>query len=107
MTPRKTQEQDVPPQTPAQVAAAALLVAEEARAMSAENNRLLKELHAGLMEPLPGYDRSFVQRATEVVVKAEAGEIVGERLVFWGKVLTALGVIGSAFYAALHFGQTK
>lgn len=96
-----------PKKTPEQIAAQALLVAEEAHAISAENNRLLKALHAGLMEPLPGYDRSFVQRATEVVVKAEAGEIVGERLVLWGKVLTALGTIGAAFYAALHLGQSK
>ncbi len=91
--------------TPEQIAAEALLVAEEARAMSAENNRLLKEIYAGLLQPLPGYDRSFVQRATEVVVKAEAGQIIGERLVWWAKVLTALGTIGAAFYAAVHLGQ--
>lgn len=96
-----------PRKTPEQIAADALLVAEEARAMSAENNRMLKELHAGLMKPLPGYEKSFVERATEVVVKAEAGQIVGERLVWWAKVLTAIGTISAAFYAAIHLGQSK
>lgn len=83
------------PKTAAQVAAEALARADEAMAISAENNRLLKELHAGLMQPLPGYHKSFVQRATEVVVEAEAGKLMGERLVFWAKVLTAIAAIGA------------
>lgn len=88
MTPAK-------PKTAQQTAAEALARADEAMMISAENNRLLKELHAGLMQPLPGYHKSFVQRATEVVVEAEAGKLMGERLVFWAKVLTAIAAIGA------------
>lgn len=95
------------PKTATQIAKEALDKAEAAHAVSQENNRLLRELHAGLMQPLPGYSKSFVERATEVVVEAEAGKIVGERFVWYGKLLTALGVIGTAFYAAVHWGGAK
>lgn len=95
------------PPSAAQTARDALAKAEEARMISQENNRLLRELHAGLMQPLPGYSKSFVERATEVVVEAEAGKIVGEKLVWYGKVLTALGVIGASIYAAMNWGNVK
>ena len=97
---------DPKPKTAAQVAAEAMKRADEAMSISAENNRLLKELHAGLMQPLPGYHKSFVQRATEVVVEAEAGKIVGEKLVFWAKVLTALAAI-AAFVGFASMGPNK
>ncbi len=92
-------------QTSSGVAAEARRIAEESLAISAENNRMLKELHAALMEPLPGYSKSFVERATEVVVNAEAGRIVGERLVWYAKVFTALGTVSAAFYAMIHWGK--
>ena len=78
--------------------------AEAALAMHEETARLVRELHAGLMEPLPGYDKSFVKRATEVVIEAEAGKLVGEKLVWYAKVCTAIGTVAAAFYAAVHWG---
>lgn len=95
------------PKTAAQVAAEALLRANEAVALNEETHRLVKEVHAALMAPLPGYHKSFVERATEVVVEAEAGKIMGEKFVWLAKVLTALGVIGTSLYAAVHWGAPK
>ncbi len=97
----------VPPKTAAQIADAAMARANEAFAISAENNLLLRELHAGLMKPLPGYDQSFVERATAVVVEAEAGKIVGEKLVWYAKVLAALGAIATGIYGAAHWGTGR
>lgn len=94
------------PKTAQQTATDAMARADEALAISLENNRMLKELHAGLMLPLPGYHKSFVQRATEVVVEAEAGKLVGEKLVFWAKVLTALAAI-AAFIGISVTGQKQ
>ena len=95
------------PKTAAQLAQDALARADAALHMTEENNAMLKELHAGLMMPLPGYTKSFVQRATEVVVEAEAGKIMGERLVWYAKVLTALGAIVTGLYTAMHWGPSK
>lgn len=94
-------------QTPTQMAAAALSRANEALSLSQETNRMMKEIHAAFMVPLPGYHKSFIERATEVVIEAEAGKIVGERFVWYAKVLTALGVIATSFYAAFHWGSPK
>jgi hypothetical protein len=95
------------PKTAAQNAAEALRRADEAHTISAENNRLLKELHAGLMQPLPGYNKSFVERATEVVVEAEAGKIVGEKLVWYAKVLAAVAAIGAGLTALVTWGNPR
>lgn len=95
------------PKTAAQLAKEAIARADDALQMTAENNAMLKELHAGLMLPLPGYSKSFVERATEVVVEAEAGKIMGERLVWYAKVLSALGAIVAGLYGALHWGPNK
>jgi hypothetical protein len=78
--------------------------AEAALAMNEETHRLVQELHAGLMKPLPGYDKSFVTRATEVVLEAEAGKLVGEKLVWYAKLFTAIGTIATALYAAMQWG---
>ena len=93
--------------TAAQLAKDAIARADAALHMTEENNALLKELHAGLMKPLPGYTKSFVERATEVVVEAEAGKIMGEKLVWYAKVLSALGAIVTGLYAAIHWGPTR
>jgi hypothetical protein len=95
------------PRTAVQIAAEAMRRADEAHTISAENNRLLKELHAGLMQPLPGYNKSFVERATEVVVEAEAGKIVGEKLVWYAKVLAAIGAIGAGLTALVTWGNPR
>lgn len=97
----------MPPKSAAQVAAEALLRANEAVAINVETNRIVKELHAALLEPLPGYKKSFVERTTEVVVGAEAGQIVGEKLVWYAKVLAGLGAIVTGFYAMVHWGGNK
>jgi hypothetical protein len=103
-----------PPQTAAQIAAEALLraneasaIAHKALAVNVETNAIAKEIRAALLEPLPGYDKSFVARTTEVVVGAEAGQIVGEKLVWYAKVLGALGAIATAIYGAVHWGPTR
>jgi hypothetical protein len=98
-----------PPARPnaAQVAAEALLRANEAIALNQETNRLVKELRDGLLAPQPGYSRSFVDRVTQVVLEAEAGKIVGERFVWYAKVLTAIGTIGTAIYVAAHWGSQR
>ena len=102
-----TQDRPRAKPTAAQVAAEAMLRANEALALNQETHRLVKKLHEGLMEPQPGYSRSFVERTSDVVIKAEAGGIVGERLVWYAKVLTALGTIGTAFYVAFHWGAPR
>lgn len=93
------------PRSAQATAAEALLRANEALALNQETNRLVKEMHQALMQPLPGYDRSFMARASEVVIKAEAGKIVGDRLITAAKWTTAIGTIATAFYAALRFGH--
>jgi hypothetical protein len=96
-----------PKQTPTQIAAEALVRANEAVSLNEETHRMVKELRDGLMMPQPGYTRSFVDRVTEVVLEAEAGKIVGERLVWYAKVLTALSVVAAAIYSAAHWGNGR
>jgi hypothetical protein len=44
---------------------------------------------------------------SKLVAEARAGQVVGERLVWYAKVLTALGTISAAFYAAVHWGGAR
>lgn len=104
-----------PRQTPAQVAAQALLVAEEARAdakaaltLNQETNVMVKEIHDAWMKPHPVYgNKSLLDVISNVAARASAGEIVGQRIIFWSAVVAAMGAISAAFYAAVHFGQAK
>lgn len=100
MTPRKM--------TAAETAEQALIKAEAALALNQETNAMVKEIHDAWMKPHAVYgNKSLLEVLSNLAAQASAGEIVGERLVLWGKVLTALGTIGAAFYAAIHFGQSK
>ena len=94
-----------PKRTAAAVAAEAMLKAEEALSVNVETNRLVKDLHQALMVPQPGYDRPFLHRAADVVMEAEAGKIVGEKVVLWAKWVTALGVITSSLWAVVRLGH--
>lgn len=108
MNPPAKRTARVPSKTPAQIAAEALLRANEAHAISAENNKLLTDLHDAWMKPHAVYgNKSLLQCVSEIVADAGAGRIVGEKLVWWAKILSALGVIGTAFYAAVHLGAPK
>lgn len=94
------------PRTPSQVAAEALLRANEAVALNAETNQMVREIHDAWMKPHVVYgNRSLLDCVSELAAEASAGRIVGERLVWYGKVFAALGTIGAAFYAAVHWGQ--
>jgi hypothetical protein len=94
-------------ETAERVAAEALEKAERALALNEETNRMVREVHAAMLAPLPGYSKSFVERASEWMIEAEAGRIIGSRIIFYAKILGALGAIGAAFAAAVHWGQSK
>lgn len=88
---------DKPP-TAMQIAAQALARAEESHALSAENNIILKRIDAAWMQPHPAYgDRSLLDCVSTLVVEANAGKIVGKRIVFWGSVVLALGALAAFF----------
>lgn len=79
------------PPTAAQIAAQAL-------ARSDENNAMLREIHAAWMTPHAAYgDKSLLDCVSTLVVEANAGRIVGKRLIFWGSVIVALGAIAAFF----------
>ena len=99
-----------PPARPsaAQVAAEALLRANEQAAIHAETRQMVREIHDAWMKPHVVYgNRSLLDCVSELAAEASAGRIVGERLVWYGKVFAALGTIGAAFYTAVHWGSQR
>lgn len=94
--------------TPTEAAMQALTKAEAALTLNQETNAMVKEIHDAWMKPHPVYgNKSLLDVVSNVAARAAAGEIVGERVVWWAKLLTALGTIGAALYAAIHLGQSK
>ena len=86
-------------------AAAAKARAEEAIAIHNETNRLVKEVHQALMVPQPGYgNRAFLESAAALIVEAQAGKIIGDRIVYAAKWIGAASAIVSAIWAAIKIG---
>lgn len=95
-----------PKPTSAQIAQQALERAEQAVALHAETNQMVKDIHSALMTPHPGYgNQALIKCVSELVTDAQSGKIVGAKLIWYGKVLTALATISTAVYAAIHWGQ--
>ncbi|MGL5735298.1 MAG: hypothetical protein ACRCYS_10575 [Beijerinckiaceae bacterium] len=85
--------------TASETAQEALAKAEAALELNTETNRMVKEMHAAWMQPHAGYgDRSLLQCVSQIVTEASADKIVGERLVWYAKVVGALSALGGAFW---------
>ena len=94
-------------QTPAQVAADAMLKAEEAVALNVKTHKLVSDLHAALMEPQAGYDRSLLDRMAAVTISIESGDRTLKTVVKFAQIVGAIGVIVGGFYAAVRFGGAQ
>lgn len=88
-------------------AAEALLRAEEAVALNAETNRMVKEIHDALFKAHPGYDKGLYDRMATVTIAAENGKAAGDSLIRWAKILGFFGSLSAgATYLVVHFGQS-
>ena len=82
--------------TAADVAASALEKAEAALALNTETNHMVKEMHDAWMKPHPGYGgRTLLDCVSDLVTEASAGKIVGERIVWYAKIIGALSAMGA------------
>ena len=94
--------------TATQKAELALAQAKEAVRLNEETNHLMKEFHDAFMKPHAGYgDKALVACVSELVVEARSGKLVGARLIFYAKVLTALSAIGASIAALATWGNVK
>lgn len=82
-----------------------LLAALEAdRKMLRETHAVVMGLHTAWIEPQPGQEHGLLHRMAAVTIAAETGQAAGERIIWWAKVIGAVGVIASSLYAAIRFG---
>jgi hypothetical protein len=95
-----------PKPTASQVAQQALDRANQAVQIHEETNRMVKDIHQALMTPHDGYgNRALIKCVSELVIEAQSGKLVGAKLIWYGKILTALASISAAAYAVLQWGQ--
>lgn len=76
---------------------------EEAQQVSRQTNGLVKELHAALMEPQPGHDKSLLDRMAFVTIQIESGDRVAHWVLRIGGLVAAIG----ALYGAMKWGTPK
>ncbi len=67
--------------------------ADQAKAISADTNAKVNELHAALMQPSPGQSRALLDRMAEATINLESGTRVGRILVWLAAVVGAGAVL--------------
>lgn len=91
MTPRKLTLQE-------QIDALAERI-ESGERMREETHQMVTEIYTAWMKPHPVYgNRSLLDVVSNVAARASAGEIVGERIVWYAKIAGALTALGALFW---------
>lgn len=75
--------------------------AKEAREQQIEVGAMIRDLHAKLLEPQPGHDRSLLDRIAAVTISVESGDRVARMLVRGAQIMAAVGALmGTAWIAS-------
>jgi hypothetical protein len=76
-----------------QTIAAVAAKADEAKAISADTNARVRDLHAALMEPSPGQQTALLDRMALATITLESGYRVGRLLLWVAAVAASLGAL--------------